>query len=659
MLPLDTVSQIEDGMLPFTKEWQAARSAVKSVKVQHYVSPSGHVSKDSCELRVVIRRNFIVYCMKSMVTTILVVIGSLLTACFMHPEENIGDRFAILFIAFLILITNMSMDLGLGVVTALMWVDYFNVIQCVVVLVAVGNSLFVHILFKSQHDRLATTIDHVTRFTIPFVLYPVVTAGAIVWGLEQRMLCPDDELCGVGPTEPAFSTRPSPTIQTIGTLIMALGAALTLLGSAGSIWYFKEARDREQVKSVGALVDLALRSQSLADEKDPPADKSAHIERNKDHAANWNAATARVFRVFDLDSGGSIDYKELRATIHQMYPNADAPLIREAMKETRSHMDAEGELDLSQFQDAIALTMEFFARKAAAGDSTAVPVNCTLKSALDMSTEFLGMNKRRFGSGRLSFRKSSSENSNLNSPRKVSPAAVSVPSFPVAATADVLAQLPTPEPYDPAAPSVVHLKTSGYGILLGHVSATNLPNQLSDLYKYALGAGDDGKQNMLASTVVARLVSRGFNVAAMTNEPAPEGKPAGEVIYLLVRQPSKAAPDAQPSKAAPDPQPSKAAPDPQPSKAAPDPKDASPPMVMEKEQEKEKRSEESSDGRRPGRRKVKKAPPSFDNYMVQSSSMTELPKTNSDIFEEPPPASSEMRAAFGSSVNKSCAAGFL
>jgi hypothetical protein len=54
-----------------------------------------HSSSHLSALQVVIRRNFVVFFVKSMVTTILVVIGSLLTACFMHPEENIGDRFAV------------------------------------------------------------------------------------------------------------------------------------------------------------------------------------------------------------------------------------------------------------------------------------------------------------------------------------------------------------------------------------------------------------------------------------------------------------------------------------------------------------------------------------------------------------------------------------
>ena len=43
--------------------------------------------------------------------------------------RQVGDRCAVLFIAFLILITNMQVDLGLGALTQLLWIDIFNIIQ--------------------------------------------------------------------------------------------------------------------------------------------------------------------------------------------------------------------------------------------------------------------------------------------------------------------------------------------------------------------------------------------------------------------------------------------------------------------------------------------------------------------------------------------------
>lgn len=50
--------------------------------------------------------------------------GSILTALAMHPGEHVGDRAAVLFIAFLIALTNMATtDLGLGKITYLLWVE--------------------------------------------------------------------------------------------------------------------------------------------------------------------------------------------------------------------------------------------------------------------------------------------------------------------------------------------------------------------------------------------------------------------------------------------------------------------------------------------------------------------------------------------------------
>jgi hypothetical protein len=43
-----------------------------------------------------------------MAMTIVIVLGSILTAQALHAEENTGDRCAVLFIAFLILVTSMQ-----------------------------------------------------------------------------------------------------------------------------------------------------------------------------------------------------------------------------------------------------------------------------------------------------------------------------------------------------------------------------------------------------------------------------------------------------------------------------------------------------------------------------------------------------------------------
>ena len=52
------------------------------------------------------------------------------------------------------------------------------------ILVALGETVFVHFLLKTQRDRVAIQIDKVLRITIPMMLYPVVT-GATASGITS------------------------------------------------------------------------------------------------------------------------------------------------------------------------------------------------------------------------------------------------------------------------------------------------------------------------------------------------------------------------------------------------------------------------------------------------------------------------------------------
>ena len=118
-------------------------------------------------MEVHIRRNPLVYFIKGVLLTIAVVLGSLLTAGYLHPEEHIGDRCAVLFIAFLILITNMQTDLGLGRLTALLWLDIFNVVQLMLVLVACAETILVHKSLRWHLNRDRCTCRHLTGVQIP------------------------------------------------------------------------------------------------------------------------------------------------------------------------------------------------------------------------------------------------------------------------------------------------------------------------------------------------------------------------------------------------------------------------------------------------------------------------------------------------------------
>ena len=172
-------------LLPSTKEWTLQGTLSESVSFRHEVV-NGVPDLSTCTMRINVTRNSQVFLFKAILTTILVVIGSLFTALYMHPEDYVGDRCAVLFISFLILVTNMQMDLGLGRLSNLIWLDWFNIVQLIMVILAVMETMVVHRLLKRQLDRLAMTLDTTLTFVFPWVFYPLVTISTFLWGIDAE-----------------------------------------------------------------------------------------------------------------------------------------------------------------------------------------------------------------------------------------------------------------------------------------------------------------------------------------------------------------------------------------------------------------------------------------------------------------------------------------
>ena len=76
---------------------------------------------------------------------------------------------------------------------------------------------------------------------------------------------------------------------------------------------------------------------------------------------------------------GSIDFKEMRLIMSQMYPMAPADLVRPALMSVRPFADAEGQIDLPSFQDAMATLMEFMLQKVKEGNQSAAPVTVKVR----------------------------------------------------------------------------------------------------------------------------------------------------------------------------------------------------------------------------------------------------------------------------------------
>jgi len=581
MLPLDSATLVETKLLPFTKEWYIARSARDSLRMHHPVV-DGTTRYDMCDFELVIQRSFLVFFVKSMVTTLVVVVGSLVTALFLHPEEQVGDRCSVLFIAFLILVYNMQTDLGLGALTQLLWVDIFNIIQSCMVVFALAESIVVHVLLKTQRDRMAIQIDKVLRVVIPALLYPSVTASTLLWGFEQRSLCPGSSLCGLGANDPLYREHANDSdITRLAAWVGVCGVICSVI--VAILWIMLRFRNvaREQVFSVVGAVALAYRGSNITKEEEGLTES----ERMQRRAVEWSAAAERLFKAYDLDASGSIDFKELRGMVSALYPSAPANLLRTAMGKARDYRDADGELDLASFEDAIAEIMEFMAIRAKEGDKTAKPLSHKHHHHFIMKLNFwrgaslsdglnrIGMNPDVVTAGFITDLRKVQKRTSRAKPMVHEYASIEddTHAMVMSAAADddaddadgkgrfasksesfaldgagfaglrpscagggatggragMIAVGGAPAPVTGGGCAVV-VKTMGGGWFVGKATGTALPPRLEETVRRA----SDG--STLASTLIAQLVSAGFMIAGQSCAPAEGGDKPPELMYTLV-----------------------------------------------------------------------------------------------------------------------------
>ncbi|KOO30825.1 hypothetical protein Ctob_016325, partial [Chrysochromulina tobinii] len=261
-------------LLPPTAEWYLNGPLSQTVRVAHPFE-YGVEQVGKCEITMIADRDPVVFIFRALVTTIIIVFGSLLTAIFMHAEEHSGDRAAVLYIAFLISLTNMATtDLGLGKVSQLLWYDLFNLSQLVLSLIAVAETMVVHLLYKQNQATLATHIDSVCRQTLP-ALYIGETMGIFIYG--------------VGRGREIYSI--------LGFAIMAIFLVTMIPATLFFVWLRQGRVARWQAK---CLKDLKNSKHEDGDEYDMKA--------------------GRVFHAFDFDQSGELDTDELRDLFAALHP---------------------------------------------------------------------------------------------------------------------------------------------------------------------------------------------------------------------------------------------------------------------------------------------------------------------------------------------------
>jgi len=208
------------------------------------------------------------------------------------------------------------------------------------------------------------------------------------------------------------------------------------------------------------------------------------------------------------------------------------------MASLRQYADADGELDLASFQDAVAILMEFMQTRFDQGDNTARPVSG--KAGQTYVQQILG-EMPFIGKRGSTTRSQSPSTRQLQSPRrmfsrvKIHRSSNGLPvislkaveksntvelSLPETVRDSISVSTPRAhvnEPFEETKPSVLLVRTHGGGIKMGTVSGDNVPEI------------DVSDPNLLVSTVIAKLCSRGWNVQAMASEQPPE------LVFTLFR----------------------------------------------------------------------------------------------------------------------------
>ena len=287
----------EDGSL-----W-SVRGGLHSVKVERPLK-NGQPVVDSCSVIIDIERNYIVYTVKHLTLNMLLVLGSIVTAQSLSADENTGDRCAVLFLALLILFTAMQEDLGLGTVTYLMWLDYFFACQFLMVMLCLLMTVVVHRLATHQQHILARHIDTVSNKAIPLLVYPVVSGGTILLGL--------DSIC--------------PGAKTAGVVVLCVGIPAMLVYVSWRVWHNIL---RCRIMQSKAIAAFRYGARHLRQDDDASKTRFSTLCRN-------------LLYSFDIDRSGDIDADEMTEVAKNVFSEYQCKQVHAACVEARKYADKDG-----------------------------------------------------------------------------------------------------------------------------------------------------------------------------------------------------------------------------------------------------------------------------------------------------------------------------
>ncbi|KAL1498796.1 hypothetical protein AB1Y20_014103 [Prymnesium parvum] len=167
-------------LLPTTGEWGFVDG--NPIATVHPRLQSGAVDLSQCELRMTVKRNSIVFLIKQVVTSILVVYAGL-CAPFLDAEDHTGDRVALILVSALIVVVSFQADFGLGKISYLMWFDYFNLTQMGVLALALIETLVEHRAAIGQWpEAQRVALSKVGTPALLLGAYPLTLASVFLYG---------------------------------------------------------------------------------------------------------------------------------------------------------------------------------------------------------------------------------------------------------------------------------------------------------------------------------------------------------------------------------------------------------------------------------------------------------------------------------------------
>ena len=199
-----------------------------------------------------------------------------------------------LLVAALLLVTTFQADFGIGTLSYLIWVDYFNLLEFMTLLAALVETLFVFYFSKQQENETALQVDAVFRQILVMFMNPLHLAGLVMFGNEM---------------------------VTEAILLLSVGSASLVLLFFARLKYVMNNSNKEV-------------THAMKECHKNPADRDTLFE---------------LFNVFDYNTNYTLEIPEYRRVLQCIYPSMDAKTLTWCMHEVRKMADTEHVFDFEGF----------------------------------------------------------------------------------------------------------------------------------------------------------------------------------------------------------------------------------------------------------------------------------------------------------------------